>query len=155
MSLTLRLTLLAAAVSAAAASCPSYEWKQYRHMCYWGQSNYTLHWDEVADVCNTVYSGAEMVTIHDEKLNTYIAAEIAVYDDGSLSQTWIGLARASSFSSWFWKDGSAVNYTQWYENDDDNVGGNCALTNYAERGMWAGWNCDASTRHFMCQIAAH
>ena len=40
----LRLTLLAAAVSAALASCPSHNWKQFRDMCYWGGSDYDLQW---------------------------------------------------------------------------------------------------------------
>ena len=77
MAWTLHLTLLAAVITAVSANCPGYEWTQFRDMCYWGRSDFTLHWDEVADVCNLIYPGAEMVIIHDIALNTFIAEYIA------------------------------------------------------------------------------
>ena len=153
MSRTLHLTLLAAVITAAAASCPSSEWTQFRDICYWGRSDDVVYWYEVAHLCNTIYPGAEMVTIHDIALNAFIAEYIASRD-GSRDYAWIGLSRASSSSDWHWTDGSAVNYTVWFANDDDSVGGDCALINYGQWGMWAGFNCDTYHFYFMCQVAA-
>ena len=123
-------------------------------MCYWGRSNYTLHWYEVEQACGTVYAGAEMVTIHDLDLNTFIAEHIAVNPNGTRQHAWLGLHRTDSSSDWKWKDGSEVNFTEWYMNDDDYVGGDCAAINAWEWGMWAGWFCINELRFFMCQIAA-
>ena len=157
MTWSLHLTLLAAVITAVTASCPGYEWKQFRDTCYWGRSNNTSLWYEVGEVCNLIYPGAEMVTIHDMELNTFIAEEIAVTSAGSLAYTWIGLSRASSTSSWKWTDGSTVNFTQWYMNDDDYHAGDCAEINDYTWGAWSAWSCgsDSSYRsYYACQIPA-
>ena len=154
MPRVLHLTLLAAVITAAAAECPSPEWQEFRNMCYLGMSDYILHWDEVADACNTVYPGAEMVVIHDAELNTFIAENIVVYPNGNRSGAWIGLSRFNSTSSWTWSDGSPVDYTQWYLDNPEYIGGNCVIINYAQWGKWVGHDCGLVRDYFTCQVPA-
>ena len=154
MAPTLHLTLLAAIITAAVANCPSYEWTQYKNMCYWGRSDYPLHWNEVGDVCNSLYPGAEMVSIHDMDSNTFITQHVVASSDGSCNTTWIGLSRASSSSSWTWTDGSPYDFTQWYKNNPGDGGGNCALMSKYECGAWRAFDCTNDSYYFMCQVAA-
>ena len=153
MRYKLRLALLAVLITTVFSSCPSADWKQFRDMCYWGRSDDYLLWRDVADVCNSIYPGAEMVTIHDVELNGFIAEEIAGRD-GSKEYAWLGLSRYNSSSRWAWTDGSAYNFSLWYNNDPDYRGEDCAFTNYVQWGMWVGYDCVSGRFYFMCQMPA-
>ena len=147
----LRLTLVAVAITTAAASCPSSEWKQFRDKCFW-MSSASLHWQDVPYVCSTVYPNATMASIRDTEENTFIAEEVAVRPDGTQTWTWIGLSRANSTAPWTWTDGSPYNFSMWYQNDPEYHGGNCAQTNVYEWSMWASYSCSDPRAHFICQI---
>ena len=152
MPSTLRVMLLAAAVTAAAAepdACPSSEWKQYEDMCYWN-SNFRLQWDEVSRVCNEMFPGSTMVSIHDLDLNSFIAEDLTNY-----VETWLGLRRDSSYGSWTWTDGSPFDFNNWYGGDPAWSEEGCAVTNWNGLGDWTGYSCDSHLSTFACQIAAH
>ena len=145
MTWTLRLTLLAAVVTAACAGCVSNDWKRFRGMCYW-HSNYTLKWDDAKDVCHYQFPGSDMVSIHDLDLNAFIAQNLLDY-----TETWLGLSRDSS-SSWEWSDGSSFDFNNWYGGDPVYFGAGCATTNWNGLGDWTGHGC-STYQHFMCQLA--
>ena len=149
MAWTLRLTLLAAVVTAATTTCPSSEWKQHDSMCYW-RSNYTLTWSDARQICPALFPGSGMVSIHDSELNAFIAEDVANGD-----QAWIGLLRVGDTSPWVWFDGSAYDYSNWFDNDPEWCFYNCcAYINYINEGVWTGLDCYSYYRLFMCQIAA-
>ena len=153
MPSTLRVMLLAAAVTAAAAehdaerdACPS-EWKQYENMCYWN-SNFRMPWDEVSRVCNEMFPGSTMMaSIHDLDLNSFIAQDLTNY-----TETWLSLRRTNSI--WAWSDGSPFDFNNWYGGDPEWEADGCAITNYHGVGDWTGYSCD-KLYTFACQIAAY
>ena len=145
---TLRLPVLAAILTAASATCPSSQWKQYGDMCYW-RSNLTMSWSEVRGVCQTTFTGSDMVSIHDLLLDAFIGEELMGGEEA-----WLGLHRPFDVSPWTWTDGSAYDYHHWYGGTPDWPGEACAVINYGNDGDWTGFDCYSYERLFMCQIEA-
>ena len=143
MATTLRLTLLAAVVTAAAADCPSPDWLQLRDKCYWG-SDFALDWDHADHLCRTIIAGSELVSIHDDDANSFVYNTVL---DGRLG--WLGLTRESTDDPWTWTDGSPYNYSQFggFESALH------AVTGDYNSPAWAGMLGTFSER-FVCQIAA-
>ena len=149
MLFSLRISVLAATIAAAAANCPTSEWKQYGSMCYW-VSDYVLNWHSVDHVCDGTFPGSTSVSIHDLELDAFLANELL---DGKVA--WLGLRRATTSSSWVWSDGSLYDFSLWYSGQPDNSGESCVLINdHSDSfGTWADRVCD-SHYLFMCQIPA-
>ena len=145
-ALSLRLVVLAAA-SAAAASCPSSDWHQYRDMCYW-MSNYTLNGRSVEPVCRSLTPGAESVSIHDLDLNAFIAEDLTRGEWARL-----GLTRADPNSDWKWNDGSPLNFTIWHEGEPGATDV-CGSINWRDMGFWSAESCDTHYLPFVCQVNA-
>ena len=148
MPFSLRISVLAAAVVATNAFCPTYEWTQYRNMCYW-VSNFTLNWRDVDHVCGGMFPGSTSVSIHDYELDTFLGVDLL-----NKQPTWIGLHRANLSSSWVWSDGSSFDYSFWYSGQPNYPGEACVILNQAPAN-WATWDdldCDVMYYPFMCQI---
>ena len=143
MARTLRLTLLAAVVTAAAASCPSPDWLQLRDKCYWG-SDFALSWDDADHLCRTIVAGSDLVSIHDDDVNSFVYYTVL---DGWVG--WLGLTRASTDDPWTWTDGSPFNYSQFREFESSLH----AVTGDYYGPAWAGM-VGTDSEHFVCQIAA-
>ena len=143
MSSTWRLVLLVAVITAASATCPSSEWKQFLDKCYWA-SNYTLTWQEAKNVCRS-FTGADMVSVHDPVLNNFIYADVI---NGN---TWLGFRRFDDDAPWLWTDGSVNDYTNWSGGDPAWTGEGCAII-YGSSGQWTGYDCDDDYYFFQCQV---
>ena len=153
MTWKLRLTQVTTMVAAAAATCPSSYWKEYRGACYW-VSDYLLHWEDVADVCTTVHPGAQLASVHDVEQNAFLAGEVAGHGNTIRRHAWLGLHRDSGSSSWKWTDGTPYDFSLWFMNDPDKYGGNCVMLNWSQWGMWSAQDCESYPEYFMCTIAA-
>ncbi|KAF0288938.1 C-type lectin BML-1 [Amphibalanus amphitrite] len=142
------LTLLFFASSlrpSSAGACPSDDWRPFRDMCYWS-SKFSTTWGEAAQFCAEQASGADLVSIHDLDMDAFIGEQLL-----NETEAWLGLHRAGEGEQWEWSDGSNYDFTMWYENDPDWMGG-CAAINFALMGRWIGLGCE-ETFPFMCQIA--
>ena len=136
MAWTLRLTLLAAVVTATSAGCPISGWTQYDNMCYWA-SDYGQSWFDAGHLCSS-FPGADMASVHDVKLDAFIAEDMA---NGEV--TWLGLRRASASAPWVWTDGTTFDYNHWYGGDPDCYQDECCLgINWGNEGDWGGYYCD-------------
>ena len=144
----IRCLTLAAALTAVTATCPSSEWKQFRDFCYWS-SDYTLAWEDTRRVCQTMFPGSDLVSIHDLELDAFIAEELLGGTDA-----WLGLRRSSDSAPWIWTDGTPLNYTNWDGGDPDWYGEGCAIINYGNKGAWTGASCNGIYFEYMCQIHA-
>ncbi|KAF0313516.1 Lectin BRA-3 [Amphibalanus amphitrite] len=149
MTWTLCLTLVAAAVSVVAGGCP-FRFKAHGDKCYWVSSAVSLYKDAVHE-CTRLHDGATMITIHDAEENALLAQEVLAH-----RTSWIGLSRANSSAPWTWVDGSPYDFSLWYMDDPDYVGGDCALINYYDgiSGLWAGLDCSEKYEYYACQVAA-
>ena len=147
MASPLRMTLVAAAVTAvAAATCLSSEWKKYGDMCYWGASfNYT--WNDAQIFCPELFPGSDLVSVDGVELDAFLAEQIM-----NGTEAWLGLYYNSS--AWVWTDGTTSNYTNWYAGSTTCTTGCCATINYHNEGDWIGRKCATDYHPFICQIAA-
>ena len=151
-----RLTALAlalTALSAAAGLCPS-GWKLFGNMCYWS-ADYVVRWEDVTNICGSILTGADMVSIHDLDLNAFIAQDLL-----QGREAWLGARRESDSAPFRWTDGSPFDFSLWYGGDPDHDGEACASINwkYANPGDWTGHACDRSDSvvnvTYVCRVAA-
>ena len=145
---SLRLAMLAAATAAAGADCPSEEWHQFRDKCYW-VSDFTLNARSVATICDSMWPGAEPVSIHDLDLDAVIAENLL-----QGQRAWLGLHRADTHAEWTWADRSDMNFTMWHEGQPNASGEICGTINFDKTGFWSDDPCDTFYLLFVCQIDA-
>ncbi|XP_028447979.1 galactose-specific lectin nattectin-like [Perca flavescens] len=96
--------------------------------------------------CQT--AGGNLASIHSDKEHGFIK-DFINQATGAQTTAWIGGTDAAKEGTWFWSDGSNLDYTSWNAGEPNNLGGeNCLTMN------WAGvnWNDLACTSKasFVC-----
>ena len=153
MMLTPRVILLvAAAVSAVLAGCPSSDWMRYGEKCYWS-SGINVQWKDAKSACQSLFPHSDLVSIHDLGLDAFISEWLL-----GGTEAWLGLSCTDCSSDppqgCTWTDGSPYDYTNWYGGSANASGECCAFINYGNDGDWTGDGCADDTLYFMCQISA-
>jgi len=121
-----------------AVVCPD-DWAAFGRKCY-HYSSVSVTFSQVDAECDRLHTGATSVSIHSDKLNSFLASLRS-------SSAWIGLSRINSNASFQWADGSEVDYVDWYESykPEDSV-------YMGSRGQW--WTAEASdSNRFLCEFS--
>ena len=72
-----------------------------------------MKWDDARNYCQSV--GADLASVRSSEINDFLTTL-------TQAQAWIGGYKNGSF--WLWTDGSTLGYSNWAENQPDNVSGN-------------------------------
>ncbi|KAF0313515.1 hypothetical protein FJT64_015951 [Amphibalanus amphitrite] len=171
MTWTLRLTLVAAAVTTITATCPSYEWKQFRDKCYWNLwymddpdyrggncalINYYVEgmWAGLGCsdfyyqfMCQQTRLRGDVITVSSDVTTITMTLTLRL----TLMAAAVTVITATCPSSEWKQFRDKCYWSLWYMDDPDYRGGNCALINYYVEGMWGGLGCSDFYYHFMCQ----
>uniref|UniRef100_A0AC34RLC9 C-type lectin domain-containing protein n=1 Tax=Panagrolaimus sp. JU765 TaxID=591449 RepID=A0AC34RLC9_9BILA len=126
---------------------------------------YNKNWEEAENVCRG--ESAHLTSIHSKDENdfiTYLSKAGIGITNGQM--TWIGLrtnaANTNDAQSYFWVDGSSVNYTNWAVNQPDNDQEPCGHivsddvtvnSNNFKIGDWNNEVCNVVNRNFICKKA--
>ena len=97
-SFPLPLLLLLAVSSLSSAGCPE-GWQEYRDKCY-KYVDIAMSWHDAGHLCDVIYPGATLASVHDVEMNAYLARTVADYN-----HVWIGMRRPDTNGSWYWSDG--------------------------------------------------
>ena len=128
------------------SGCPSGDWQLLDDMCYW-MSDFSTTWAEAAEFCASELPGGGLASVHDLDTDAFIGEQVL-----NETQAWIGLRRNDE-GHWQWSDGTPYDFSLWYDDEDDWVGGCATINNLALMGRWVGYSCDTSVQ-FVCQTAA-
>ena len=125
-----------------------------------------LSWSAAEAHCNSL--GGNLVTVRSKAMAQHIDATY-VRACGSCHPTWIGLGDRADEGSWVWANEDAVDYTNWWGSEPNNMGGNtgedCASLGvdciYGYDGVddtWADSGCEPGhygyhARASVCQVS--
>ncbi|XP_019378234.1 PREDICTED: CD302 antigen [Gavialis gangeticus] len=140
----LLLLLLLAAPLPAAAECPSSVWIPFGSYCYaffQGTLNNVESVEDARDFCKSNASGADIISIKNEKENTFILETFKNHWHGP-DNILLGMIFDTDDNSFKWYDESEMNFTKWTEEEIDEVVMNtCAFMN-TKSGKWEKKSCE-------------
>jgi len=150
VKLTLLLVVAQALEDAPAPDqeCPG-DFSYFQGMCYYHSGGLAVPWVEVPLECYNFHPAAQPVSIHNRRTNDFLTT-LAGTNTGS----WLGLFRDQAYpDSWFWLDGSDVDYTSWLAGEPENSY-DCATlsTHSAYLGHWTSHYCTTSEWPYYCQV---
>ncbi|XP_070548554.1 uncharacterized protein [Ptychodera flava] len=124
------------------SNCPA-DWHYFNGRCYYVQSNESYSWQEAYDICYDM--DGRLVIIQDRQLDDFLRT----LRHGNL---WIGLSDIRSEGHWEWIDGTPLNYSNWYQNEPNNLQGgeDCGQMRKRMDGQWNDGPC-ATTCGFICE----
>jgi len=137
------LTLLATTV---AEPCPK-SWHRVDGQCYW-VSDYTVQWDAVAGACRDLAPHSAPLSIHSQEEANTVAGLV---DENQ--QTWLGLSRTNAAGSFSWKDGTALDFTDWAAGEPSMYGDCGVFDDVNGIDQWYTEKCD-SQQYFICKQAS-
>ncbi|CAH1785530.1 unnamed protein product [Owenia fusiformis] len=122
------------------------DWVGYDVSCYLFRPKESLSHGDAEVACQAL--DARLVSVHSDEETNFIVSRLAK----TISYTcWVGLMKSLS-RGYQWKDGSAVEYTNWGENQPSDVDGtqdkNCVQMWLS--GKWSDVQCTAS-RGYICK----
>ncbi len=98
-----------------------------------------LTWDEAQRTCVAMGHGSKLISIHSEAEMNKINGELAKHQ----SNVWLGLyTTANSGGSYFWIDGSPLDYVNWAENEPNNPDYELCIEAFSQDGKWNDRTCD-------------
>nr|QNH72450.1 toxin candidate TRINITY_DN19977_c1_g1_i1.p1 [Ceriantheomorphe brasiliensis] len=107
------------------------DWQHHNEKCYLKVSQQL---DFATAENNCINKGAELVSINNEEENTF------AYNLIKGSRAWIGLKRQSG--GFVWKDGTTVDYDNWYTGEPNNAGGRENCVHFFNGNYWNDLPCD-------------
>ena len=111
-------------------------WRYFDGSCYRIASE-SLAFASARNVC--VAQGADLVKISSSQENTFIRDEAS-------DETWIGLEKAQG-GSFYWKDDSAVSYSNW----KDGAPGSDTCVVMGVNGTWRDSPCSFTPSKYVCE----
>ncbi|ESO96412.1 hypothetical protein LOTGIDRAFT_159821 [Lottia gigantea] len=120
------------------------EWTAYQDSCY-QVLDQEYPWMVARDVCKTLT--ASLISIEDQLENDFIRGLMAMYNDSA----WIGLNDIEKESVFKWVDNRSVSFTNWGNNQPNNLNGheNCVYIN--PQGGWMDYNCFIILSYSICE----
>ncbi|CAH1781368.1 unnamed protein product [Owenia fusiformis] len=94
------------------------DWKLYGGSCYYvskGGDGETMTWRKAEQFCNK--NQAYLASIHTAEEQAFVAGQVRANDVGTFGRMWIGLNELDQGKGYQWSDGSALQYTNWADNE--------------------------------------
>ncbi|XP_061682909.1 galactose-specific lectin nattectin-like isoform X2 [Syngnathoides biaculeatus] len=120
--------------------CPK-GWTQVDCRCFIYQDRRRALAD-AESVCNIL--GGNLASVH-SALEYAVVLELVRASSDSTDDVWLGLHEAIEEGSFFWTDGSEVDFTAFNNDDDD---GDCIELEFSD-GLWDNDSC-SDTNRFVC-----
>ncbi|XP_054826085.1 lymphocyte antigen 75 [Eublepharis macularius] len=139
-------------------TCPkttsgSSQWIHYNDNCYafgvefYNFSIYTA--DDAVKVCQKLDPSATLLTIKDEKENTFVTTYLKEHYFLT-KRVWLGMRIRALNLRWRWLDGSEVEYTNW-GNENENATGKCSIIS-STSGTWTKTDCSKGRSRVVCKV---
>ncbi|XP_041665832.1 lactose-binding lectin l-2-like [Cheilinus undulatus] len=127
--------------------CPLF-WYSFNGRCYKYVST-PMTWADAEIHCMS--ERANLVSIHSLEEQNFVRSLVKNFDPAERF-TWIGFSDIHKERTWFWSDGSAVNFAFWHTGQPDNGSGNehCAHINFGPDLKWNDMSC-AVVLPFVCE----
>ncbi|KYO17955.1 CD302 antigen isoform A [Alligator mississippiensis] len=128
---------------AAFTECPSSVWIPFGSYCYaffQGTLNNVESVEDARDLCKGNASGADIISIKNEKENTFILETFKTHWQGP-DYILLGMIFDTDDNSFKWYDESEMNFTKWTEEIDEVLMNTCAFMN-TKSGKWEKKSCE-------------
>ncbi|XP_028447797.1 galactose-specific lectin nattectin-like [Perca flavescens] len=145
--LALLLCLSSGLLTAYGAPCCPSGWTQLDSRCFAFYIQ-TKTWSDAETFC--IAAGGNLASIHSDAEHGFIKNYI-LQMTGVQKTAWIGGTDAVKEGTWFWSDGSNLDYACWNKGEPNNCcgGENCLTMNWAGANSWNDWAC-TSKASFVC-----
>ncbi|XP_025055752.1 lymphocyte antigen 75, partial [Alligator sinensis] len=123
--------------------CPSSVWIPFGSYCYaffQGTLNNVESVEDARDLCKGNASGADIISIKNEKENTFILQTFKTHWQGP-DYILLGMIFDTDDNSFKWYDESEMNFTKWTEEIDEVLMNTCAFMN-TKSGKWEKKSCE-------------
>ncbi|XP_030626961.1 lactose-binding lectin l-2 isoform X2 [Chanos chanos] len=92
--------------------------------------------DWAAAELNCVSMGANLPSVHSENEYQFLKTLVRTYDPAE-NPTWLGLSNCQKRNTWFWSDGTKVDYTSWNSGEPNWSKNECCVHfNWSNQKNW-------------------